>query len=233
MKALSIVLLVASLVLAGCGGSSPIPVFAPAATETEVLPAICGNGLVFTFNEVVELGRTEDYIAYLEANDSVLTGYRLTLLLADGNVFNPAGGGLPEKDESRQVTWGPYVDLTIANCGQIFHYEVKLAGAEAKPVEDPACIPEGYEPDGLKPWPFADFVLVFGHDGDQVFLTSASDADMYLARVRGEDIVEVVVVERPREGETSRASIAVSGGILTVEVKSCSANYFFRATFDG
>lgn len=241
MKALSIVLL-ASLVLAGCGVSTPVPVFAPVptpipaatpVTETEVLPAICGNGLVFTFGEDVELGRTEDYIATLEVGDSILSGYRISLLLADGNVFNPAGGELPEKGESRRATWGPYVDLTIANCGRIFHYEVsKLAGAEARPVEDSTCIPKGYNPEGLKPWPFADFVSVFAQGDVEVFLTSASDADMYLARVREKDVEEAVVVKRPHEGEVSQASIDVPGGSVTVEVKSCSGNYFYKTTFD-
>lgn len=243
MKTLSIVLLITSLILAGCGTATPVPIFAPATPtppaneETPIAQIgnpICENALVFTFGQIVKLGATEDYIATLEVGDSILSGYRLSLFLADGEVLMPAGGELPEKGESHRVTWGPYVDITIVNCGRTFHYEVtKLAGAGAKPVEDPTCVPEGYSPDGLKPWPFADFVAVFAGGGVEVFLAAASDADMYLVRVRGETTEEVVAVLRPSESQVSWASIAVPGGTVAVEVISCSGNYFFRATLGG
>lgn len=240
MSKLLSLLLVSLFVLSACttGTQNATKEITPVSTvlvATEE-PAVCGSdGQIFMLGDYVSLGTDPggDYSAFLDVGkSSFLRPYNLIVVPKDGAEILLAGGSLPKSGEAITVAWGPYLEVEVENCGLFYHYKVvKLLGAVAKPVSDPSCIPADYSRDGLKPWPFASHRTVWSEGKDEVILASDSDPKMYLVTLQDGSLAETVAFRRPLKGEVTTGTIDVGGGKVSVEVKNCDGNYFFRAEY--
>ncbi len=237
LKPLSL-LLVGFLVLSACGGvprNEITRVATPTVKATEEVGYCGDDGAIFMPGDDVALGTEPggDYTAVLSVGkSSFLRPYNLVVIPKDGAELFLAGGSLPKSGDSVTLTWGPYLEVEVKNCGLFYHYKVvKLLGASAKPVTDLTCIPADYSQESLKPWPFASHQTVWTEGKDEVLLVSDSDPKMYLAFIRSEVFKEAVAFRRPLKGETTVGSIKTGGGEVFVEVKNCDGSYFFKTGF--
>lgn len=115
----------------------------------------------------------------------------------------------------------------MANCGNRYYYR-GFINEVVMPQRDDCGIGYGGP---LKPWPFANEILVFRSTSrEEVWLVSGSSGEPALISLTAEGkLTEAIVFERSLAGQTVTTAIPAAGGTLVVTLKNCQQVLYYAA----
>ncbi|OGD75133.1 hypothetical protein A3A84_02565 [Candidatus Collierbacteria bacterium RIFCSPLOWO2_01_FULL_50_23] len=236
-KPLSLLLVFGFALVAACTPGVPASP-TPSVLETDEAPELPSwfSAVVYpegpcaweTFKpgDLIYLGASgDDFHASLVTYGGSLAGASLIISLMNVDLQLSATS-LPGEGKTAKVGWGRYVSVQIANCAGKYHYQAMPLGTVNRP--EPSVCSSGYT-EGLKPFPFDDSEILFERGDEQVILATNSSPEGALIHTVGDQILEVVTIDRTESENGIFKTVKIRGGALQVSIKTCGVSFFYKA----